>query len=593
MSPGFDKTFLEQLKSKTDIVQIISSYIPLQRKGKSHWACCPFHHEKTPSFCIDGEGQFYHCFGCGAGGDVIKFVQEYESLDFAGAVRLLAEKAKMELPESSYDAERVAKERKEKERLLAMMKQTALYYVSALRGESGEAHRAYLEGRGVDEKTVKRFGLGASPDFDTLPKFLAQKGFTREEMLKVGVVGEKNGRLYDALGGRLIFPVISQMGEVVAFGGRLMEKKPSFAKYKNTQETELFQKRKTLYNLNLVKKYKNEHGLPYVIMVEGYMDTISLTAEGFANVVASMGTSLTSDQARLIKRYTDTVVISYDGDSAGQNASMRGLEILEGEGLKVKVAVLPDGLDPDEVIRQRGKEAYQKCLNDALPLIDYKLYALKQKHNLKTTDGKREYIAEALKIVQTCEDNFLKEELLKRLRSETGITYESLQRDAAAVGEEQPQKQPDIPEPAHESAGDAALAAARFVLHALLSGKSYAKEVDPTRVIFPKSVHGVIADYVVEKREEGETPNPSMLYEYVEESEHDEVGKILAESLREIDPTTEQRYFKDCLITLKRIQLQAEIEALTAAFKAETDTEQRKDLAILLQKKTLQLKKLS
>ena len=593
MSPGFDKTFLEQLKSKTDIVQIISSYIPLQRKGNSHWACCPFHHEKTPSFCIDGEGQFYHCFGCGAGGDVIKFVQEYESLDFAGAVRLLAEKAKMELPESSYDAERVAKERKEKERLLAMMKQTALYYVSALRGESGEAHRAYLEGRGVDEKTVKRFGLGASPDFDTLPKFLAQKGFTREEMLKVGVVGEKNGRLYDALGGRLIFPVISQMGEVVAFGGRLMEKKPSFAKYKNTQETELFQKRKTLYNLNLVKKYKNEHGLPYVIMVEGYMDTISLTAEGFANVVASMGTSLTADQARLIKRYTDTVVISYDGDSAGQNASMRGLEILEGEGLKVKVAVLPDGLDPDEVIRQRGKEAYQKCLNDALPLIDYKLYALKQKHNLKTTDGKREYIAEALKIVQTCEDNFLKEELLKRLRSETGITYESLQRDAAAAGEEQPQKQPDIPEPAHESAGDAALAAARFVLHALLSGKNYAKEVDPTRVIFPKSVHGVIADYVVEKREEGETPNPSMLYEYVEESEHDEVGKILAESLREIDPTTEQRYFKDCLITLKRIQLQAEIEALTAAFKAETDTEQRKDLAILLQKKTLQLKKLS
>ena len=256
MSPGFDKTFLEQLKSKTDIVQIISSYIPLQRKGKSHWACCPFHHEKTPSFCIDGEGQFYHCFGCGAGGDVIKFVQEYESLDFAGAVRLLAEKAKMELPESSYDAERVAKERKEKERLLAMMKQTALYYVSALRGESGEAHRAYLEGRGVDEKTVKRFGLGASPDFDTLPKFLAQKGFTREEMLKVGVVGEKNGRLYDALGGRLIFPVISQMGEVVAFGGRLMEKKPSFAKYKNTQERSCFKSAKRFITSTSSKNIK-------------------------------------------------------------------------------------------------------------------------------------------------------------------------------------------------------------------------------------------------------------------------------------------------------------------------------------------------
>lgn len=593
MTKGIDKDFLEKLKSKSDIVSIVSGYLPLTRKGKSYWACCPFHHEKTPSFCIDGEGQFYHCFGCGVGGDVIKFVQEYESLDFMGTVRMLAERAKMELPETSYDAERVAKERREKERRLALMKDAARFYVTVFRSEMGEPQREYLKSRGVDAETAKNFGLGASPDFESLPAYLLKKGYTRDELLKTGVAGEKNGRIYDAIGGRLVFPVINPVGEVVAFGGRLMEKKPQFAKYKNTQETELFQKRKTLYNLNLVKKLKNETGLPYIIMVEGYMDTIALYSAGFKNVVASMGTSLTQDQARLLKRYTDTVVISYDGDFAGQKASLRGLEILENEGLKVKVAVLPDGLDPDDIIRTRGKQAYQDCLDQSLPLIDYKLFSLKRAYDLSTLDGRRDYTAEALKLIRTFKDHYLQEELLKRVRTETGISYESLRRD---VEEDEPDgkktAEPQTPQVALP-VGDAELSAARFVLYALVTGKRYAAETDPDTFAFKNETHKKVADYVEEKRAAGESPNPSMLYEYTDDGEHDEVSRILAESRRETeDPVTEKKYYDDCVFTLKKIAIQDEIAALTELYRTETDLSRRKDLALLMQKKTRKLQEL-
>ncbi len=593
MANGIDKAFMEQLKSKTDTVQVIGSYIPVKKNGGNHWACCPFHHERTPSFSINQDGQFYHCFGCHTGGDVIKFVQEYESLSFIDAVRLLAEKAGMEVPESSYDAERVAKERREKDRALSMMKETARFYAANLHAEVGTPFRTYLLSRGVDEKAMKRFGLGASPDFESLISYLNTKGYTREEMLKAGVAGEKNGRVYDALGGRLIVPVINQMGEVVAFGGRLMEQKPKFAKYKNTQETDLFQKRKTLYNLNLVKKLKNEKGLNEIVVVEGYMDTISLYCAGFCNVVASMGTALTSDQARMIKRYVDTVIISYDGDFAGQNATLRGLEILESEGLKVKVAVMPEGLDPDDVIRKQGAEAYRKILNDSLPLIDFKLLSLKRKYDLTTTDGRRDYLGEALEIVRNVKDNFVKEDLLKTLREDTGISYESLYRDADR-GAEKKKKEEPVPMQVAAPVSDAGTSATRFILYSLLTGKKFAKQTDVEELEFTHPVHRMIADYLYEKFAAGASPNASMLYDVLEKNDHAELDAIFAESSRDgQDYLTAKKYYEDCVKTVKRAFLQSEINALTKAFKHETDTEKRKELAVYLQKRTVQLKKLS
>ena len=351
---GYDARFLDQLKSKNDLVEVVSKYVHLEQKGNSFWGRCPFHHEKTASFCVNATDQFYYCFGCHKGGDVLSFIMEVEALEFYDAVKFLAERAKMELPSDNYDSQKMAEEKEKKNRMLSLLKDTALFYVKNLKSEKASKHIEYINKRGLNADMVATFGIGASLDFNSLPEYLKQKGYTEKEMISSGAVDEKNGRLYDSLGGRLIIPIINQFGQVIAFGGRLLEK-ADFAKYKNTKETMVFNKSQTLYNINNLKKLKNEEGLNSIIIVEGYMDTISLVSKGFRNVVASMGTSLTKDQARIIKRYTENVNISYDGDFAGQKASIRGLEILKDEGLEVKVVALPDGLDPDDVVNKYGR----------------------------------------------------------------------------------------------------------------------------------------------------------------------------------------------------------------------------------------------
>lgn len=270
--------------------------------------------------------QFYHCFGCGVSGDVVRFVQEIESTDFPGAVRILAARAKIPVPESDFDSEKAAALKRKRDTLVKILLDTARFYLSNLYGGRAEAHLEYISRRKLAPTTVKKFGLGASLDFYSLPEYLTGKGYSRADLLDSGVLTEaKNGRLIDSQGGRLIFPIINAFDEVVAFGGRLLEKS-DFAKYKNTKETLVFNKSKTLYNINLLKKLKRTKPISEVIVVEGYMDTISLYQAGFENVVASMGTSLTKDQARLVKRYSENVLISYDGDFAGQKADLRGLK---------------------------------------------------------------------------------------------------------------------------------------------------------------------------------------------------------------------------------------------------------------------------
>ena len=400
----FDPKFWEELKAKNNIVDVIGSYVPLQKRGGQYWACCPFHHEKTPSFAVKEDDGFYHCFGCGVSGDVVKFVQNIESTDFMTAVRILADRAKIEVPNvSEYDDAQAREYKRKKDAALKILLETARFYLSNLYSGDPRAdkHLQYIQQRKISPSVARKFGLGASLGFRELPEYLRSLGFSREDMLESGVVSvdtKRGDRLADSLGGRLIFPIINALDEVVAFGGRVMEK-TDFAKYKNTRETIVFNKRKNLYNINLLKKLKREQAVNEVIMVEGYMDTISLYQAGFKNVVASMGTSLTVEQARLIRRYTDKVLISYDGDFAGQSADLRGLEILKTENLTVRVVPLPDGKDPDDVAKE-GAAAYQKCLDEALPLIDYKLVSLERKYDLKKSDEKRAYVAAALKIVR-------------------------------------------------------------------------------------------------------------------------------------------------------------------------------------------------
>ncbi len=579
---GLDPRFMQELKQKNNLVEVIASYVALDRKGNTHWACCPFHHERTPSFAVNDAEQFYHCFGCGVSGDVVKFVQEIESTDFMGAVQILAARAKMTVPESNFDTEQAALMKKKRDAVAAVMLDSARFYLGCLYGGDSrvDAHLQYIANRKLLPTTVKKFGLGASPDFFSLPEYLQDKGHQRQDILDSGAcIESKNGKLLDAQGGRLIFPIINAFDEVVAFGGRALEK-TDFAKYKNTGDTLLFNKRKTLYNINLLKKLKKTQAIKDVIIVEGYMDTISLYQAGFCNVVASMGTALTKDQARLLKRYSENILISYDGDFAGQKADLRGLEILKDEHLNVRVVPMPEGLDPDDVVKQ-GKDAYQKCLDSALPLIDYKIHSLERKYDLSKTEEKRAFVSDALKVVQTEESASVREDLLKKLREKTGITYQSLERDLQNISKENV-KEEAAPQTKIAEAGagtDKFGKAARFILAAKLFSAPYAATFDLQKISFKDEVHTLIAKYVLGREKNGERIRPSELFEVLDEN-CPEFNEILDLNYGDkLEGEVAERFFADSVKTLQRESVEQKIAQLNKAYAQETDEQKRKQIA--------------
>lgn len=580
---GIDAEFMRTLKQKNDIVEVLRGYVALDRKGGNYWACCPFHHEKTPSFAVNEGDQFYHCFGCGVSGDVVRFVQEIESTDFIGAVRILAARAKMTVPEGDYDTEEAAKKRKKRDVLVKILRDTARFYLNNLYSgdERADKYLQYIAGRGLSPTTVKKFGLGAALDYNSLPEYLFQKGYSREDLLDSGVVSvNEKGRMYDAQGERLVFPIINAFDEVVAFSGRKLEK-VKFGKYKNTSGTMLYDKSKTLYNINLLKKLKREKPIEEVIFVEGQMDAITLYQAGFQNVVATMGTALTKDQARLAKRYTDKILISYDGDFAGQKADVRSLDILKEAGLDVRVVPIPDGKDPDEIVRESAA-LYQKCLDEAMPVIDYRLHALERNYDLSRTEDKRKYVSAALKIVKEAESESLREELLKKLRDKTGITYHALERDLQNVKKET-EASDDVPlqEKISEVASgtDRKQKALRFILAAKLFSAPYAKTLLVTELPLQDQTHVVIAKYITDCEQRGERVRPSELFELLDEN-CVEFNAILDLNYGDkLSGDVAERFFTDSVKTLRLEAVEDEVAKCNAEYAKATEENERRAIA--------------
>lgn len=576
---GVDQEFLRTLKEKVNIVEVAGSYITLDKRGASYWACCPFHHEKTPSFAINEAGQYYHCFGCGESGDVIRFVSEMESVDFMEAVKMLADRAKMPMPETGGDDRKTAEMKRKRDSLLKILNECAHFYLDNLNSGKADAHIDYILKRKIPSHIVRAFGLGASLNFTDLPKYLLSKGYSRQDIVDSGTVNDVNGRLTDAQGGRLIFPIINSYGEVIAFGGRAL-KKTDFGKYVNTKETLIFNKRKNLYNINLLKKLKRTQPVKEVIMVEGYMDTLSLYEAGFKNVVASMGTSLTQDQARLIKRYADTVLISYDGDGAGQKANLRGLDVLKDEGLNVKVVPLPEGLDPDDVIKKGGAEGYQACLDAAMPLIDYKLSVLRRDFDLTKTEDKRKYVAEALAVIRTADSAAEREELLKQLRDYTGISFEALKRDLQSGGQVTSVKKE--PPPVRRDTADSSKKASRFVLSGFLFGADYTQWLDVADVPFSDDVHTIIAKYIQSKKLMDEPIRISELFEFFDEKtpEYEELTRILDNAGGGgFTGAVAEKYFADCMTRLYLDDIDARIAEAKRRLSGVDDINKRAEIA--------------
>lgn len=413
----FPDSFLQELKLRSDITEIASSYVNLKRHGRNMVGLCPFHGEKTPSFNIYTESGSFYCFGCGAGGDVITFIMKIENLDYVEAVKFLAQRAGMEMPENTYD-DSLSKLRM---RIYEANREAARFFHATLLSQRGQSGLNYLRGRALSDRTIRHFGLGfADDDWNSLCNHLKNKGFSEYEIYSANLAfRRKNGNgIYDRFVNRVMFPIIDLRGNVIAFGGRIMtDEKP---KYLNTSDTPVFKKSENLFSLNNAKS----SGTRTLILCEGYMDVIALNQAGFTNAVATLGTALTNEQAVLMKRYADEVIICYDADGAGQKATARAIDILRNAGLPIKILTVPSGKDPDEFIRSKGdngpaafKLLIEKCGND----IEYRLMKLKENYNLNTTDGKVAFLNEAVKIVATIESPIERDVFASKLCAELEI----------------------------------------------------------------------------------------------------------------------------------------------------------------------------
>jgi len=426
MASRFPAHWLDELRSRSDIVQVVSGYVGLKKSGRKYWGLCPFHGEKTASFSVDGEQQLYYCFGCKAGGDVIRFMMEIERCSFYEAVEILADRAHVPLPEMENDAD-WEKRQTRRERLLSANREAAKFYHEMLFSPEGAASLNYLRKRGLSDSIIRKFGLGAAPDqWSALTDHLIAAGYTTEELSSVGLTivrppKEPGGKqsAFDMFRNRAIFPIIDMHKNVIAFGGRSLGKE--LPKYINTADTPVYSKSRNIYAANLLKQQRH---LEHVVLTEGYMDVISLTQFGVEGACASLGTSLTEEQARLIRRFAPEVFLAYDGDSAGQKAILRGLEIFEKEGLPVRVLVFPDDLDPDEFVRRDGAEAFA-----ALPTLTppaYRLQHLKEAFDLSKDEDKMNYVRKASFILARL-DPVGQETYLKTLMLETGFSHDVLQ----------------------------------------------------------------------------------------------------------------------------------------------------------------------
>ena len=387
---AFSPAFLDELVARNPIEEVVGQYVNLRRSGGNLFGLCPFHGEKTASFSVAPDKGIYYCFGCHKGGGVINFMMEIENLSYPDAVRALAKRAGIEVPEDEQYQSRYRKQ----ERLWALNKEAARFFHSTLYGGDGREGLRYALSRGFDKATLTRFGIGFAPQgWSGMVDAMRKKGYTDEELREAGLVSEKNGRIYDRFRNRLMFPIIDVRGNVIGFGGRVMDN--STPKYLNSPETEIFNKRKNLFALNIAKKTK----LGYIILVEGYMDAIALHQYGFDCAVASLGTSLTAEHAALLSRYTDQVVLIYDGDDAGQNATKRAIPILENVGLRVKVLRMRDAKDPDEFLKKFGADRFRVLLEESSNRVEYQLEAIRRKYDLTQDEQRIRFVQEAAELI--------------------------------------------------------------------------------------------------------------------------------------------------------------------------------------------------
>ncbi|MBR5240029.1 MAG: DNA primase [Clostridia bacterium] len=538
---------MNEVKEKNDIVDVVSSYVNLKRSGNRYIGLCPFHSEKTPSFFVNPGMQLYHCFGCGAGGTVIHFIEHIENLDFVEAVKFLAQRAGIPLPE---EKDEVSEFTRLKRNIREMNKIAGRTYFRCLNSETGRGALSYLRGRGLSDDTIKTYGLGYAPnEWNFMYRTLKQNGFSDEDIVKSGLCLMKNGRIFDFFRDRVIFPVMDLRGNVIAFGGRVMG--DGLPKYLNTGETPIFSKRQNLFSLNLAKNTSED----YMILAEGYMDVIALYQAGFQNAVASLGTAFCEDHSRLLKRFTNRVIISFDSDGAGQNATRKAVDILKKDGLQVRILKYSGAKDPDELIKKFGPEAYRTAIASSLSGVDYELSTIYPKGGFSDDEERIEYTKKAIGILKNIYNKLELEVYAKKVAEITKISYDSI---LAQVKQAQKHKKLETPVDIAEMAMLRKKSVSQSLLKLVVENPSY----------FPKIREKIKAEHF---REELHKKIYEIFCELTDASQKPDVAMIIGKLNREEAKTAseifmEKEPFLDFHIYLDSLLQKIENEAETVSF---------------------------
>ena len=537
----YSEEVIEEVRTKNDIVDVISGYVRLQKKGSSYFGLCPFHNEKSPSFSVSREKQMYYCFGCGAGGNVFTFLMDYENFSFVEALKFLADRAGVVLPEMEYSKEAKARADR-KTQLLEINKLAAQYFYVQLKSEQGKTAHAYLTGRQLSEETIKAFGLGYSSKYsDDLFRYLRKRGYTEDLIRQAGLINtdEKNG-VYDKFWNRVMFPIMDVNNRVIGFGGRVMgDAKP---KYLNSPETDIFDKSRNLYGLNRARTSRK----PYFLVCEGYMDVIALHQAGFTNAVASLGTALTTGHAALIKRYVQEVYLTYDSDEAGTRAALRAVPILKEAGITAKVIRMDPYKDPDEFIKNLGAEEFERRIGNARNGFMFGLEMLEKEYDMNSPEGKTAFFQEAARRLIGFEDELERNNYIEAVAGTYRATVESLQKLVAKMavreGMAKPVERPKQATGSEKPKEDGAKISQKILLTWMIEDRRLfgiiQKYISPED--FPEPLYHTVAEFLYHQYEEGELNPAKILNHFTKEEEHREAASLFHTKIQKLT-TKEER----------------------------------------------------
>ena len=564
----YSEEIIDEVREKSDIVDVISPYVRLTKRGSNYVGLCPFHNEKTPSFSVNTERQCFHCFGCGVGGNSISFVMKYENLTFTEAVRQLADKAGMNLPEENYNPE-YRKRADLKTRLFDIYKEAAKFYYFQLRSDYGNFPMEYLKNRGLSDETINAFGLGYSiKSANALYNYLKSKDYSDELVIKAELVTFKEGRgIFDMFWNRVIFPIMDQNNKVIAFGGRVMgDGEP---KYLNSRETDIFNKRRNLYGLNFAKHSRQG----YMLLCEGYMDVIALHQAGFTNAVASLGTSLTEEQARLISRYVKEVIITYDSDGAGVKAAIRAIPILKTAGIRTKILKLTPFKDPDELIKSAGREEFEKRIQNAENSFDFELYNIEKNYDLSEPEGKTEFLNRVAERLTEFEEELERENYIAAVAAKYFVSKDSLNRLVNKIGEAREIR--DTYKEAGErikknervnTADDGLIKTNRLLLSFIADQPELYKRIKNiiSENDFATPLYKDVARRIFMQIEQGKNPNIAEIISRYESGEDQAVVAAAFEEKFEVELGEEEREraFREVVIKVRKAGLAEELKSL-------------------------------